>query len=166
MIFENYAVQYREWQVLPNLIRERHATGIPRFIGDSTQFEPIWRTNFSYSSISRTRKNNKHLSVGQMVVNNEGQIVSLNQKFISIWKLTQPIVTARCERQVIQFIAEQLENPPHFLFDIRNVREQRLLEIQELIKLKDGRTFSYIMKPQWLEREIVGRIYRFQLVEI
>ncbi len=147
MTFVNYAVQHRE----------------P--VSEFTQFEPIFFTKSSYSRISRIRDDNKRLSVGQMVVNNEGKIVSLNQKFILIWKLPECVVTARCERQVFQFIAEQLENPQSFLINITNFREQMKPEIKELVKLKDGRTFSHKMKPQWLEKKVVGRIYRFQKLQ-
>jgi PAS domain-containing protein len=98
-----------------------------------------------------------------MVVNNEGKIFSLNQRFISIWKLPQHVVEARCEWQLFQFIAEELENPQSFLIDIRNVRSQRSLEIQELVELKDGRFFSHISIPQWFEKTVVGRIYQFQI---
>ena len=128
---------------------------------DSTQFSPILLSKLNYSTISITRKDNKRLPVGQMVVNNQGKIVSLNQKFISIWKLPEYIVTARCERQVFWFIAEQLSEPHNFLVNIKNIKEQRSLETQGIVKLKDGRSFSHLIKPQWLEKTVVGRIYRF-----
>jgi PAS domain-containing protein len=144
MTFENYAVQHRR-----------------ELFFDFTQFEPILLPELSSSTTSRTSKNNKPVSVGQMVVNNEGKIVSLNPRFISIWKLPQHVVQARCEWQLFQFIAEQLENPQSFLIDIRNVHEQMNLEIQSSLKLKDGRTFLHLMKSQRLEQKIVGRIYRF-----
>ena len=134
MTFVNYAVQHRD------------------FISEFTQ----------YSRINRIKEDNKRLSVGQMVVNNQGTIVSLNRRFISIWELPQSVVTARCERQVFRFIAKQLSKPHDFLFDIRNDREQRLLEIQEIVKLKDGRCFSHKMKLQWLEKILVGRVHLFQ----
>ena len=101
------------------------------------------------------------LSVGQMVVNNQGTIVSLNRRFISIWKLTECVVTARCERQVFQFIAEHLENPQSFLIDMRNVHEQMELEVKEQLELKNGRSFMHLTKPQWLEKTVIGRIHLF-----
>jgi PAS domain-containing protein len=144
MTFENYSVQYRE------------------LVSDSTQYSTISLPKLNFSNISITRKDNKRLPVGQMVVNNDRKIVSLNQKFISIWKLPQHVVQTGGERQVFQFIIEQLENPQSFLIDTRNVHEQRSLEIQDLVKLKDGRFFSHISFPQWLEKTVVGRVYRFR----
>jgi hypothetical protein len=145
MTFENYSVQYRE------------------LFSDSTQYSTISLPKLNFSKISITRKDNKRLPVGQMVVNNDRKIVSLNQKFISIWKLPQHVVQTGEERQVFQFITEQLSNPQSFLVNRRNVNEQRSLEIRELVKLKDGRTFVHLMKPQWLEKTVVGKIHRFQL---
>ena len=143
MTLENYTVQYKELRT------------------DSTQCSPILLPKSSYSGISKTKEDNKRLSIGQMVVNNEGKIASLNQKFVSMWKLTECVVTARCERQIWRFIAEQLSNPYDFLVNIRNIEEQRTLEIQDLVELKDGRCFSQNMKPQWSGKTVVGRIYRF-----
>jgi hypothetical protein len=144
MTWENYSVQYRE------------------LFSDSTQYSTISLPNLSFSKISITRKDNKRLPVGQMVVDNQGKIGSLNPKFISIWKLPQHVVQTGEERQVFQFIAEQLSNPQSFLIDTRNVHEHRSLEIQDLVKLKDGRFFSHISIPQWLEKTVVGRIYQFR----
>jgi hypothetical protein len=144
MTFENYSVQYRE------------------LFSDSTQYSTISLSKLSSSKISRTRKDNKRLPVGQMVVNNDRKIVSLNQKFISLWKLPQHVVQTGEERQVFQFIVEQLENPQSLLIDTRNVNEHRSLEIQDLVKLKDGRFFLHISFPQWLEKTVVGRVYRFR----
>lgn len=143
MTLENYSVQYRE------------------LVSDSTQYSTISLPNSSFSKISITRKDHKRLPVGQMVVNNDRKIVSLNQKFISIWKLPQHVVQTGEERQVFQFIVEQLENPQSFLIDTRNFHEQRSLEIQDQIKLKNGRACSYLITPQWLEKKVVGRIWRF-----
>lgn len=144
MAFENYTDQYRE------------------LFYDFTQFSPFLLPELNFNTISRIKKDNKPSSVGQTIVNNQGKIVSLNQKFISIWKLPQYVVTARCERQVFQFIVEQLENSRSFSTNVRKIHERRLLEIQDQVKLKDGRTFMYLIKPQWFEKIIVGRIYQFQ----
>jgi hypothetical protein len=143
MTFENYSVQYR------------------KLVSDSTQYSTISLPKLNFSKTSITRKDNKRLPVGQMVVNNDRKIVSLNQKFISMWKLPQHVIQTCEERQVFKFITEQLSNPQSFLVNRRNVNEQRSLEIRELVKLKDGRTIVHLMKPQWLEKIVVGRIWRF-----
>lgn len=143
MTFVRYAIQHRELS------------------SDFTQFEPILSYLSSYSLTSRIRSDKKRSLAGQMVVNNQGKIVSLNQKFISIWKLPQSVVTARCERQVFQFVAKQLENPHDFLVNIGKIHEQMDLEIQDLVESEDGRYFSHLIKPQWSEKRVIGRIYQF-----
>ncbi|MDJ0597020.1 MAG: hypothetical protein QNJ72_44850 [Pleurocapsa sp. MO_226.B13] len=96
-----------------------------------------------------------------MVVNNQGKIVSLNRKFISIWKLPQDLVKKRCQWQVFQFIAEQLNNPQSFLIDIKNVHGQIGLKIKDQVLLRDGRSLLYLTECQYLEEKIVGRIWKF-----
>ena len=143
MFFENFAIQHRK--LSPNL----------------NYLSPIMLPEFSYSKINRTRKDSKHLSTGRMVVNNKGKIVSFNHKFILIWKLPQHIVKARCESQVLQIIAEQLENPIDFLVNIGKIHKQVDTEIQTQVKLKDGRAFSHLIKLQWSDRKVVGRVCQF-----
>ena len=144
MTFENYTVQYKE------------------LLTDSTQCSPILLPEFNQSRTSKAREDNKRSPSGQVLFNNQGKITSLNREFILMWNLTETLVIAGCERQLFRFIAEQLSNPYDFLVNIRNIKEQRSPEIQNLVESKDGRCFSHIMKPQWLEKIVVGRIHQFR----
>ena len=143
MIFADYTVQDKELKF------------------NSIQLSPSLLLEFNSSTIGRIREDDRRLLIGQMIVNNQGRVVSFNPQFISIWKLTPYVVTARCERQVFQFIAKQLENPQGFLIDIRNFHEQRS-EIKDVVKLRDGRSFLQKMEPQWFENTVVGKIYQFR----
>lgn len=146
MTFADYTVQDKEFKF------------------NSIRLLPPLLPEFNSSTIGRIRENDKRLLIGQMVVNNQGRVVSFNPQFISIWKLTPYVVTARCERQVFQFIAKQLENPQGFLINIRNFHEQveEVEEVKEQVKLRDGRSFLQKMKPQWFENTVVGKIYQFR----
>ena len=66
----------------------------------------------------------------------------------------------RCEESVFQFIAEQLKKTQSFLIDLSDVHK-RMEEIQDLVELKDGRTFLVLIKPQWVDKKVVGRNYKF-----
>ena len=149
MTFINYAIQHREL-----LYRELHS--------ELTQSEPILFPKLSHSKIERIEEDdNQRSSVGLMTVTNQGKISSLNGRFVSMWKLPKSIVTARCERQAWRFIAKQLLDPYNFLVNIRNIKEQRTLEIQEIVKLKNGKSYSHTMQPQWLEKTVVARTHKF-----
>ena len=133
-------------------------------LSELSQTKSISSAMLSHREIYGKSDDNKRSLVGQMVVNNGGRIASLNPKFISIWNLTEWVVTARCERQVFQFITKQLENPQKFLNNLQKVREQKELEVESQIVLRNGNNFSYLMKPQWFETRVIGRIYQFRPV--
>ena len=143
MTFKNHAVQHRELQT------------------EETQCSPISFTRSSGRRISRIKDDNKRSSVGLVTIDNQGKIGSLNPRFISMWNLTEFIIRSLCWQQVLRFIIEQLENPQSFLIDIRSIKEQKTLEIQGIAQLKDGKSFSYSIEPEWLEERVVGRVYRF-----
>ena len=89
-------------------------------------------------------------------------MVSLNRKFISMWNLSRAIVSSRSDRQAIELVSKQFEDPASFFRETSRIYEQIDLEICDLIKLKDGQVFKRMTKPQWLGEQIVGRIWEFQ----
>ena len=143
MTFIDYAVQHRE------------------LLSELTQSEPILFPKSSHGKIERIEDDNKDSSVGLMTVTNQEKIFSLNGKFLSIWKLTESIVAARCERQTWRFIAEQLSDPDDFLANIRNIKKQGTLEIQQIVKLKKGGIYLHTMESQWSGKTVVARTHQF-----
>ena len=143
MIFVNYAVQHKE------------------LLSEKTQFELILSHESSHSRIERIEDDNKDSSVGLMTVTNQGKIFSLNGRFVSIWKLPESIVKAQCERQAWRFIAEQLSDPDDFLANIRNIKKQGTLEIQQIVKLEKGGSYLHTMESQWSGKTVVARTHQF-----
>lgn len=106
-------------------------------------------------------------SVGILVVDNQGRFVSLNRKFIEIWRFPKHLIVSRDENQALEFASEQCEQPKSFLQDIReiyNLKSQMDLEIHDILRFKDGRVLERHFKPQWFEEEYVGRIWIFREV--
>lgn len=146
MTFENDAFQHRDFQ-----------TG-------ETQCSPISSTRSSGNTTSEIRDDNEPSSVGLVSIDNRRKIGSINKEFFLMWNLTESVVTPWCWQQVLRFIIEQLENPQSLLIDIRNIKEQKTLETQGTVQLRDGRSFSYSSEPQWSKGRVVGRIYIFHLL--
>jgi hypothetical protein len=142
------------------MISKKCASQYKDLSNNSVKLSPILLLESNYITLNKTRKRDKHLAVAQIVVDNKRKIASLNQKFISTWSLPQDLVMTRCERQIFQFIAEQLKKTQSFLIKIRDVHQQ-VEEIQDLVELKDGRIFLFIIQPQWVKRRVVGRNYQF-----
>lgn len=109
--------------------------------------------------MSQLNQGKNQESVGILVVDNQGKFVSLNRKFIQMWRLPKHLIVSRNEDQALEFVSEQFEQPKSFLEDIREVNSQMNLEIHDTINFKDGRVLERHSKPQWFEEKYVGRIW-------
>ncbi len=124
---------------------------------------PSLRNNIA---IGKVKKEKSCSTAGIFVVNSSRKIVSLNRKLISMWSFPQRIVSSQNDWQALQFISLKCENSENFLIDIRKIYDRLDLEIKDSIKLKDGRIFERITKPQWSEGKIVGRIWMFREISL
>ena len=111
---------------------------------------------------SRVKKNTSPATAGVLFVDNNRRIVSLNRKLIEMWSLPQSLIEEQNDRQVVKFLSLRFEDPRSFLREVREIYEQMDLEIHDWVFLKDSRIFERQTCPQWLEGEIVGRLWRFR----
>ena len=114
--------------------------------------------------VSGLRDNNTQLPIGILVVNNQGRMIGLNRKFISMWALSQEIVRSQSERQAIELVSKQFEDPIAFFREMKEIYQQKDSSICDSIELKNGRVFERMTEPQWLGGQIVGRIWQFRQI--
>ena len=86
MAFADYTVQYKELS------------------SDSTQF--LLQKLKERKTIIKVKEDSSQAAIGVLVVDFEGKITSLNKRFISMWNLSQEIVSLQNDWQAIdhQFI--------------------------------------------------------------
>lgn len=113
----------------------------------------------NYLSQTRSQAN----ATGILVVDSNRRIVSVNRKIIEMWDFPEQIVVSQDEELALEFASFQLKNPKSFLKKVQETYMHNMeLEIHDTIKLKDGRIFERHSKPEWLEGEIVARVWRFR----
>ena len=144
MAFADYTVQYKELS------------------SDSTQF--LLQKLKERKTIIKVKEDSSQAAIGVLVVDFEGKITSLNKRFISMWNLSQEIVSLQNDWQAIELVSTQFENPALFLKEVKKIYEQIDLEIHDSIELKDSRIFERITKPQWSNGVIIGRIWKFRQI--
>jgi PAS domain-containing protein len=132
---------------------------------DFTQFSGFAQQKLRERRTTIKRKDNIQATTGVLVVDLKGRMVSLNQRFILMWNLSEETVSLQNDWQAIKLVSSQFENPACFLIEARKIYEQVELKIHDLIKLKDGRIFERITKPQWSNGVIVGRIWKFRQID-
>ncbi len=82
---------------------------------------------------------------GLIVVNRQGRIVSVNQKFRELWHLPEDVIASRESDKVLAFVLDQLVDPQGFLQRVRELYAQPAAESCETISFKDGQRVRTIL---------------------
>jgi diguanylate cyclase (GGDEF)-like protein len=100
---------------------------------------------------------------GILVVSKSGKVETLNQKFVEMWELPQELAVLKQDQQDLMYwISTQLLNPEDFLQTVQIINAERETINHELLLCNDGRVFEAVAQPQWLNQEIVGRVWSFR----
>ncbi len=100
---------------------------------------------------------------GILVVDEVGSVVSYNQQFTELWRLTPQLVSARVDEPVLQAVVEQVENPETFVAHVRYLYEHHDEKSNAEIRLKDGRVIDQYSAPMKRKGDTYyGRVWHFR----
>lgn len=111
------------------------------------------------TSLSLLRSTLESTAIGIVAVNFEGDILSLNQKFLDMWQIPESLILSKKCPKCKAFFENQLKDPQAFSRLIWEVSSQSDFESYDILELKDGRVFAHYSKPQSLEDKIIGRVW-------
>ena len=142
------------------------APGVSWFIGALS----MWLVLLPLPNLIRTlRKTNAlHRAVieatidGILVVNSEGKVETLNQRFADLWSLAPEQVKALDDGALLAFVAQQLVDPEQFLNKVRELYAHPDQTSLDTLLFKDGRVFERYSQPELLSDQIVGRVWCFR----
>jgi diguanylate cyclase (GGDEF)-like protein/PAS domain S-box-containing protein len=98
-----------------------------------------------------------------LVVDENAKIISYNQQFIDLWRLSPHMVSAGLDGPVLQSVANQVENSEAFVANIQWLYEHRNNKSQVEIPLKDGRIIDRHSAPvTGTHGKYYGRIWYFR----
>jgi diguanylate cyclase (GGDEF)-like protein len=96
---------------------------------------------------------------GILVLDNAGKVVSFNQRFAKIWDLPNPVLTEH-RQESFSFILEALSGPDQIHFC--ELLAQIHTEEHSFLTLNNCSIVEYYLRPQYLDDQIVGRVWSFR----
>ncbi|MGQ0831290.1 MAG: sensor domain-containing protein [Microthrixaceae bacterium] len=99
---------------------------------------------------------------GILVVDREGAITSANHKFAELWKIPAELLAAKDDAAAIAFVMDQLENPEVFAAKVAELYAHPEALSHDVLYFRDGRVFDRYSQPQFVDGEIVGRVWSFR----
>lgn len=98
---------------------------------------------------------------GILVVGTDRRISSYNSQFMQMWRLDGGTMRKRDDRLALETVHLQLKDPEGFLAQVEDLYAMPLAESEDTIEFKDGRVFQRFSKPQFIDGEVVGRVWSF-----
>ncbi len=140
--------------------------GNGRVIGGIESFEDITQRkatetqlNDSFSLVQATLESTAD---GILVVNTHGRITRHNQHFLEMWHIPDELAHSDDDDKLLNFVLQQLTEPDQFITKVHELYGHPEHESFDILTFTDGRIFERFSKPQWVNNEIVGRVWSFR----
>ncbi|HYL05038.1 MAG TPA: EAL domain-containing protein [Thermoanaerobaculia bacterium] len=136
------------------------ATSAPRLAGQAAEHgEAVAAARRALSLLQSTLESTAD---GIVVINQQGRMVSYNQRFLRMWQLPAHLLEAADQRPAIDAALAHVADRDAFLAALRQARAHPEGESFEVVALADGRIFEHYSIPQHLEGRPVGRVWSFR----
>ena len=99
---------------------------------------------------------------GLLAVDLQGRMVSWNQKFMDLWHMPEDLINTRDEERCLAHILDQLKDPQGFITKVKELYANPEVEDSDVIHFQDGRIYERYSLPQYLDNQIVGRVWSFR----
>ncbi|MCC5636749.1 PAS domain S-box protein [Nostoc sp. CHAB 5844] len=111
------------------------------------------------TSLSLLSSTLESTAIGIVTINFEGDILSVNQKFLDMWQIPKSLFRSQKCPQCKAFFENKIKHPETFNRLIWEISSQSDIESYDIIELNDGRIFANYSQPQWLKGKITGRVW-------
>jgi PAS domain S-box-containing protein len=99
---------------------------------------------------------------GILAVSADGHITGYNRQFVELWRVPSSVLTAPNASTLAEFIVQQLNNPEAMPSRNRDLADTSKAETFDTLEFADGRVFERFSRPQFVEGQVVGRVWSFR----
>jgi PAS domain S-box-containing protein len=99
---------------------------------------------------------------GILVIDTTGKVAIFSRSFLELWRIPEILIATRDDKQLIQFVLDQLLYPDAFLNKVRALYQTPDASSVDELVFKDGRIFERYSQPQRIDETIVGRVWSFR----
>lgn len=98
---------------------------------------------------------------GILVVDLNGKVIRINNKFAELWNIPATIIDSKDDKTLLDYILKQLADPDGFINKVTDLYARPEAESFDHIYFTDDRIFERISKPVYIGKEPVGRVWSF-----
>ncbi len=99
---------------------------------------------------------------GILVVDEHGQILSANQRFLDLWAVPAEMIASKVDEPVLKWVVDRVKDPQAFVEKVTYLYAHRDQTSRDEIVLKDGRTLDRYSAPMvGSDGKYYGRVWYF-----
>ncbi|MFN8444143.1 MAG: PAS domain-containing protein [Caldilineaceae bacterium] len=99
---------------------------------------------------------------GILAVDTNRNWIGVNQQFIDLWSMPEEIINKRSSLASLEHVVAMVENPDEFRESVERVYPDKLGELFDEVKLKDGRVFERRSRPILTpDHQVLGRVWLY-----
>lgn len=99
---------------------------------------------------------------GILVVDLQGNIVSINRRCSDMWNIPEHVLGERRDERALSFVFHQLKSPEQFISKVKALYANPAESSYDVLEFKDGRVFERYSQPQKIGGRTVGRVWSFR----
>ena len=102
------------------------------------------------------------ISDGVLVVDLEGRVTNLNERFLDLWGIPRDLPDHERDDVLLSYVIRQLKDPAAFVARVKVLYAHPEESSSDLVEFSDGRVFERDSRPQRDGSKIVGRVWSFR----
>lgn len=99
---------------------------------------------------------------GLIVVDLNGDVIIYNKRFLSMFELEDEDMSCHNRQSLTKIIVPKIVNVQQYFFRRKQIALDPSLVLCDELELKNGNTYERVVKPQFLDGEIIGRVFSYR----